>query len=89
MVNLSDSLSVRRFIDRSTTCDRIVFVEKNKAAFCSEQGYSSLILASIVAGRNEQVFIPLYNNGNRVSNRQQEGYLQEQMDTLKKVFNCK
>ncbi len=88
-VNLYDSLSVRHFIHRSSLCESIGFVEKNKDAFCAEQGYSSQILASIVAGRNEQVFIPHYNNSNRVSSKQQEVYLQAQMDTLKKMLRYK
>jgi hypothetical protein len=89
IVNLNDSLSVTDFINKSTICNKILFVEKNKHAFCSELGYSNLILSSISKGTNAKIFIPYYSGGVRLTNKDQELYLQESLDEFKKIFDCK
>lgn len=86
-VVLTDSLSVKSYIERATVCDRLSFVEENKRRFC-EEGYSDMILSSIVRDTGGQVFIPFYSNGSRVSNRLQEKHLQEQIDNLKVKVGC-
>ncbi|KIC89037.1 hypothetical protein [Flavihumibacter sp. ZG627] len=88
VVDLNDSLSVRDFINKSTACDRIYFVEKNKLLFCSEVGYSDLILSSLVKATNERIFLPFYNGGIRVPDKEQQAYLQERMGEFKKKLNC-
>lgn len=89
VVNLNDSLSVEDFIGRTTVCNRVLFVEKNKRSFCYETGYSSLILSSIAKVTKEPIFIPFYNSGVRLSNEDQQAYLQDKMDEVKERLNCK
>ena len=89
VVNLNDSLSVEDFIGKTTVCKRVLFVEKNTRLSCYETGYSSLILSSIAKMTNEPIFIPFYNSGVRISNEDQQAYLQDKMDEVKKRLNCK
>lgn len=88
-VNTNDFQSVKNFIDTASLCSKVLLVEENKVAFCSEAGYTNIILSSITKDIKGQITIPYFNNGVRVSKAEKVRQLQEQLNEIKKNNQCK
>jgi len=88
-INLNDSTEVVGFIKKSSLCNKLKYIEKNKFPFCKGVGYSGLILESVSKESSKDIFIPIATGGVILSGKQQEKELQDQIWEIKKKFECR
>jgi hypothetical protein len=87
-IDISDSLSVLAFLKNTNICERLNYVEKNKSVFICDQGYSEMILKNICKESHSSIFLPVSNGGIRLTKKNKEDALQEQLDEIKLACNC-
>ena len=86
--NIRDSIAVNKFINESTLCDKLAYVEKHKTFFCKEVGFYNLILKNISKESNTEIDIPFATGGSPIPENKRESILQDQIGKIKKL-KCK
>ena len=87
-IDIMDSIAVTNFIKKEQTCNKILYVEKNKQKFIDETGFSRLILLDLSKQTAFKFFIPYASGGMIQSTKQKMTALQEQLDTVKVKAMC-
>jgi hypothetical protein len=88
-LDLGNLTEVIHFINTTTPCEQVSYIEANKEQIVKDSTFGSLILINISKYSKRKLFIPIANGGSIVSTQFQTELLQEQLDSIKLELKCK
>src|SRR4051794_40541957 len=88
-VDLSNQAEVVNFINRTTPCEQISYIEANKEQIVKDTVFGSLLLINISRYSKRSFYMPRANDGSVLSTQFQTEMLQEQLDSIKLDLKCK
>ncbi len=88
-LDLNNLSEVVHFINTTTPCEQISYIEANKEQVIGDTTFASLILLNITKGSKRKFFMPVANGDSIVSTPFQTEILQEQLDSIKLELKCK
>ena len=88
-LDLGNLSEVIHFINSTTPCEQISYIEANKEQIVRDTNFAPLIFLNITKGSKRKLFIPVADDGSIVSTQFQTEFLQEQLDSIKLELKCK
>lgn len=62
-INIFDSISLKKFCDKSDLCAKIIFLKKYRTAVCLKKGYLDIVLSSVSRETKKDFFFPIATGG--------------------------
>jgi hypothetical protein len=88
-VDLSNQAAVVNFINTTTPCEQIFYIEANKDQIVKDTAFGSLLLLNVSRYSKRGFYMPKANDSSILSTQFQTEMLQEQLDSIKLDLRCK
>jgi len=88
-LDLSNLTEVIHFVNSTTPCEQISYIEAQKEQVVTDTTFGSLILVNISKGGKRKFYMPVANGNFVIQTEFKMEVLQEQLDSLKLEWKCK